>query len=33
MAADDKERYTHQKEEMEKKGYFMMDDGSKSTDH
>ena len=30
---EDKKRYVRQKREMEKNGYFTMDDGSKSSDH
>ena len=32
MAAKEKKRYDDQVEELQKKGYFVMDDGSKSTD-
>ena len=32
MAAKEKKRYDGQVEEMQKKGFFLMEDGSKSTD-
>jgi len=33
MAAKDAERFKAQNEELKEKGYFLLEDGSKSTDH